>query len=148
MNWLKNYIDYKGLSVLRFEKSVGTRSTIDKAIKNNTNLRSDMLAKIIEVYKDINPSWLISGKGEMLLSSENTGFKNSFSAGNTLDITSLLTYLLENNQTLIQDESFRDYIKMNMVELETEETKIANQQKREALKKVVRERLLNKDFKK
>ncbi len=70
MKWLKEYINYKGMSVLHFEKSIGTRSTIDKAIKANSKLRSDILAKIIEVYTDINPRWLLTGKGDMLLVTE------------------------------------------------------------------------------
>lgn len=67
MRWLKKYIDYKGISVLSFEKSVGTRSTIDKAIKNDSNLRSDLLAKIIETYPEISPSWLLTGEGRMII---------------------------------------------------------------------------------
>jgi len=71
MNWLKNYIEYKAISILAFEKSLETRSTIDKAIKNSSNLRSDLIAKIIETYPDINPTWLITGKGKMLLTDVN-----------------------------------------------------------------------------
>ena len=89
MNWLKEYIDYKGISVLSFEKSIGTRSTIDKAIKNNSNLRSDILAKIIETYTDINPEWLLTGKGKMLSS-------DSRSSLNDFEIEEIVTYLFNN----------------------------------------------------
>lgn len=68
MKWLKEFIDYKRLSVSAFEKSIETRSTIGKAISNNSNLRSDLLAKIIEVYEDVNTDWLLTGKGEMIKS--------------------------------------------------------------------------------
>ena len=67
MNHLKKYIDYKGISVLAFEKSIGTRSTIDKAIKANTNLRSDIITRIIEKYTDINVNWILTGEGEMIV---------------------------------------------------------------------------------
>lgn len=67
MKHLLQFIDYKGLTIHAFEKKLGIRSTIDKAIKQNTNLRSDIFTKIIETFPEINASWLITGKGEMLL---------------------------------------------------------------------------------
>ena len=66
MKWIKQYIDYKGITVYSFEKKIGTRSTIDKAIKTNSKLRSDILAKIIEKFDDIRAEWLLTGEGEML----------------------------------------------------------------------------------
>lgn len=72
MNWLSKYIEFKGLSVLAFEKTIETRSTIGKAIANNSNLRSDILAKILEVHSDINPFWLVTGKGNMLKDEKTT----------------------------------------------------------------------------
>ena len=66
MNWIKQLIDYKNISILSFEKSIGTRRTIDIVIMNNSNLRSDLLTKIIETYPEINTHWLLTGKGEML----------------------------------------------------------------------------------
>ena len=142
MNWLKNYIEYKAISVLSFEKSVGTRSTIDKAIKNSSNLRSDLLAKIIETYSDINPSWLITGKGKMLLD------PNSINNGNLLeqflssseDISEITRLLLEKNDLLMQSSSFRQYMKSNIDLLEIEE----EEKNLEAKKKKVKEDIIKK----
>ena len=72
MIWLKEYIDYKELSVFQFEKKLEVRSTIDKAIKTGSNLRSDILAKILFEFPDVNPDWLLTGKGEMLKSNTST----------------------------------------------------------------------------
>ena len=66
MIWLKQFIEYQGISTFAFEKKIGVKSTIEKAIRANTNLRSDILAKIIEVFPEINPKWLLTGTGEML----------------------------------------------------------------------------------
>lgn len=110
MNWLRKYIDHLGVSVLHFEKSVNTRSTIDKAIKNNSNLRSDILAKIIEVYPDVNPKWLISGEGNMLLVEKDKEYNLDIN----LNIPSLIQYLLDNNDKLILNENFCNYIRINM----------------------------------
>lgn len=70
MNWLIQFIDYKRISVLSFEKKIGVRSTIQKAISGNSNLGSNLLAKIVVEFPEINPEWLITGKGEMLRNSE------------------------------------------------------------------------------
>lgn len=66
MKWIQQYIDYKGITVYNFEKKLGTRSTIHKAIKSNSKLRSDILSKIIETFSDIKAEWLLTGEGEML----------------------------------------------------------------------------------
>ena len=49
-----------------FEKKIGIRSTIQKAIRDNSNLGSNNLAKIVSEFPEINPEWLLTGKGEML----------------------------------------------------------------------------------
>jgi chromosome segregation ATPase len=66
MKHLLQYIDFKGLTIHNFEKKIGIRGSLDKAIKQNTNVRGDIFTKIIEEFEDINPEWLITGKGEML----------------------------------------------------------------------------------
>ena len=66
INWIKQLIDYKDISILSFDKSIGTKSTIEKVIKNNSNIRSDHLTKIIETYPEINTLWPLTGNGEML----------------------------------------------------------------------------------
>jgi hypothetical protein len=66
MKHLLQFIEFQRISIFNFEKKIGVRSTIDKAIKSNSNLRSDILSKIIEQFPEINPAWLVTGKGEML----------------------------------------------------------------------------------
>ncbi len=70
MNWLQQFIDYKGISVFAFEKKIGKRSTIQKAIRDGSNLGSNILSKIIDEFPEINPLWLLTGKGEMLRSED------------------------------------------------------------------------------
>ncbi len=92
MNWLNKYIDYKGISVFAFEKKIGVRSTISKAINANSNLGSNLLAKIIVEFPEINPYWLITGDGEMI--------KNDKKSVN---------YELENENILTLNEPKSDY---------------------------------------
>lgn len=64
---LKEYIDYKQISVSAFEKSIGmSNATLRNALVNKGTIGANKLEKIIETYSDLNPAWLITGEGEML----------------------------------------------------------------------------------
>lgn len=39
---------------------------IGKAISNNSGINSNSIEKILHAYKDLNPEWLLTGKGSML----------------------------------------------------------------------------------
>ena len=64
---LKEYIDIKGLSIAAFERSIGmSNASFGKSLKNNGAIGSDKLENILSVYPDINPDWLLTGRGSML----------------------------------------------------------------------------------
>lgn len=65
---LKQFIDAKGLTIASFEKSIGmSNASFGKSLKNNGAIGSDKLENILSVYSDINPMWLLTGQGEMLI---------------------------------------------------------------------------------
>jgi repressor LexA len=65
---LKLYIDEKGISIAAFERSIGmSNASFGKSLKNNGAIGSDKLENILRVYPDINPEWLLTGNGEMLV---------------------------------------------------------------------------------
>lgn len=69
LNRLKKYIDYKGISISAFEKSIGmSNASFGKSLKNGGSIGGDKLEKILSVYPDINAEWLLTGGGEMLKS--------------------------------------------------------------------------------
>lgn len=69
LNRLKKYIDYKGISISAFEKSIGmSNASFGKSLKNGGSIGGDKLEKILSVYPDINAEWLLTGAGEMLKS--------------------------------------------------------------------------------
>ncbi len=71
---LKEYIDAKGISISAFEKSIGmSNASFGKALKNNGAIGSDKLENILSVYSDINPEWLLTGHGPMLLTPQTSG---------------------------------------------------------------------------
>ncbi|MPN43245.1 hypothetical protein SDC9_190804 [bioreactor metagenome] len=66
---LKQYIDYKGISVSAFEKSIGMgNASFGKSLKNKGAIGTDKLENILSTYPDISPEWLLTGQGGMLRS--------------------------------------------------------------------------------
>jgi len=63
---LGEYIEAKGYSYYAFENSVNaSRGGISKAVKEGKSIGSNMLAKILSAYPDLNAEWLLTGQGEM-----------------------------------------------------------------------------------
>ena len=63
---IKAYLDAKKISVNAFENKVGmSHGAFRKAINENKSIQTDRLEKIISIYEDISPVWLLTGKGEM-----------------------------------------------------------------------------------
>ncbi|MEC3875973.1 S24 family peptidase [Chryseobacterium salviniae] len=68
---VKQYIDFKGLNNSTFEKKIElSNGYIGTQIKRNADLGEGVLIKILDNCLDINPEWLLTGKGEMLKSSK------------------------------------------------------------------------------
>ena len=64
---LKQFIDYKGVSVRKFEQICDINmSTIQTAITKNKTIGSDKLVKIAENFRDLNMNWLFLGVGSMI----------------------------------------------------------------------------------
>ena len=77
---LKKYIDHKGMSMRQFDLSVSASDGyIQRTYKNSSSVGSDLIEKIIATYTDLNPYWLVTGKGEMLkeIESENHAFEET-----------------------------------------------------------------------
>lgn len=63
---LGKYIDFKGISYYAFENALGvSRGSISKAVKENKNIGANVLENILITYEDLNPEWLMTGKGDM-----------------------------------------------------------------------------------
>jgi phage repressor protein C with HTH and peptisase S24 domain len=72
---IKQYIDFKGLRISSFEKEVGmSNGSFASQLKNNKTIGVDKLENILNKYPEINPIWILTGKGEMTL--RTTFFEN------------------------------------------------------------------------
>lgn len=63
---LKEFIDYKSISLNSFDVSIGaSNGYIGRMIKNNASIGSDVIEKISCVFPELNLIWLITGEGDM-----------------------------------------------------------------------------------
>jgi len=87
------YLEHKGISKLAFYKAIGvTNGYLDK----KQTIGAEKIAVITEIYSDLNLSWLITGKGEMLNpEGEYTGDER------TLKPNEIISKLVLQNETLI-----------------------------------------------
>lgn len=64
---LKQYIDFKGISVAAFERSIGmANASFGKSLKKQGAIGTDKLENILNIYPDISPLWLLKGEGNMI----------------------------------------------------------------------------------
>lgn len=64
---IKEYLDFKGITNQKFEIEVGySNGAFGTQLKNDKSIGSDKLENILNAYSDINPEWLLTGKGSML----------------------------------------------------------------------------------
>ena len=68
---IKLFIEHKNISLRRFDESIGmSKGYMSRQIKTNASVGGDVLARIIDAYPELNPVWLLQGKGDMLLIKE------------------------------------------------------------------------------
>lgn len=65
---LKQYIDFKGISVAAFERSIGmANASFGKSLKKQGAIGTDKLENILNICPDISPMWLLKGIGDMIM---------------------------------------------------------------------------------
>jgi hypothetical protein len=68
---LKQYIDFKGISVAAFERSIGmANASFGKPLKKQGAIGTDKLENILNTYPDISPMWLLKGIGDMIMAND------------------------------------------------------------------------------
>lgn len=98
---IKEYIDYKGISIRAFEISCGfSNGSFASQLKNNKTIGVDKLENILNIYSEINANWILTGKGKML----------NFELQNILQEPKLEYNFSENTNELIETQ--RQLLKM------------------------------------
>lgn len=76
---LKQFINYKGVSILSFAKKCGiSEGSIRKVLNENTSITSTSLQKIAENFPEINLDWLLTGRGSMIYGESITTTKHIY----------------------------------------------------------------------
>lgn len=64
---LGQFLDKKGISFYAVENALSAgRGSISKAVKEGKSIGSNTLENILNLYVDLNPTWLLTGEGNML----------------------------------------------------------------------------------
>ena len=67
-NRIGQIIKDRGISTRAFEQQIGcSNGVISKCINKGTDISSQWVTKIIETFVEINPRWLLTGEGSMLV---------------------------------------------------------------------------------
>ncbi len=110
---IKEFIDYKGLSVRKFEEMTGfSNGSFASQFKNNKTIGVDKVENILNVFPEINTEWLLTGVGEMLKTEGSAPKKDSDQS----EILALLRWkvnkLEEENAELKKELANQDRYKM------------------------------------
>jgi hypothetical protein len=69
---IRKVIEYKGISERKFTKEIGVANGF---LSKVSDVGSSKLMKILNVYPEINPTWLLTGEGNMILD-DDTDLRN------------------------------------------------------------------------
>lgn len=65
------FMQHEGVTTFQMNKAAGlSRTLLAKAIDNHQGLSSSTIEKISHTYPNLNIDWLITGRGEMLMTDE------------------------------------------------------------------------------
>ena len=117
---LQQYIEYKELAVKSLDAALGVADGYtEKQLKNKEAVGSDILEKLFLQYPDLNPTWLLTGKGKMLLHKASVKEAGRDHQINTPYITALLDKLPVDHIIgyIYENEKRRGFDKSKMYEL-------------------------------
>lgn len=83
---LAHYSKLKGVSLNKISTEIGvSNSYFSKMVRNDANIGSDIMEKILRAYNDINPAWFVLGEGNMFRLSDKTNSKENLTVSNGKD---------------------------------------------------------------
>ncbi len=98
------YLDSKGISKYKFSKDLGvSNGFLDK----KREIGTDKYANILEYFPDINPEWLLTGKGEMLRDNNNVCIAKKDAHGIPLIPASAMAGMFSGDVQILEHECDR-----------------------------------------
>lgn len=104
---IKQFIDYKGIAISAFEKSIGmANASFGKSLKKGGTIGADKLENILKVYPDLNSHWVITGEGNMIngelapLAQDTTAVLLRLLAEKDMDIRALIEMLRKKDEQI------------------------------------------------
>lgn len=68
---IRQFIENKGISKRKFDEKISqSDGYIGKQIRNDASIGSEVLEKICALFPELNPTWLLTGKGQMIIEEE------------------------------------------------------------------------------
>ena len=93
-------IKEKGISTRALEQAIGcSNGVISRCISKGTDISISSLwvSKIIEIHNDINPTWLLTGKGDIY-------YNTSSTTTQTTELSSLLALIREKEEIIREQD--------------------------------------------
>ena len=135
---LGEYFEYKGVSIYSVENTIDvSRGSISKPINEGTNIGSGVLEKILNQYEDLNALWLMTGKGNMLVSSITASdyFTEPLQQSDYLKIIDLV---IENEAAFMKIPQFQKLTDSLFLHTKMEALELELQQKLERIKQSIK----------
>ena len=121
---IKEYLTYKGINNKRFEESVGlSNGSFASQLKRNGTIGVNRLEDILTIYYDLNPTWVLLGTGNMLLTESISSLNEGKSAYKTKSIPGIDNFMQELIDRIYQLECDMEAIKMiHKIDVELEKS--------------------------
>ena len=74
---VEQIINYKRFNIRSFEEEINvSNNSVGTAIRRKSSFKSNVLNKILHSFPEINPTWLLTGREEMLINNKVEGIAN------------------------------------------------------------------------
>lgn len=115
--------------VTNFERQMGaSNTTLRKPIDNNKEIGTKWLIEVCKKYPQVNPEWLLTGKGEMLRKESNQLQEPAPEYGEFKEKYENLLKLYEKTES--ENESLKDHIQTLKTALKSHEKTIADKEEK------------------
>ena len=140
MNPIKQLIEYEKITQKEFSEKIDVRQQyVNKLINGNVGMGASIIRKIAVQYPNVNLRWLLGFPGEDMFIDKEGGSGGTAS----YKIESIIRYLYENNDVLLEDSLFREFIRSNIEVLNIEKEQEALEEKKAEIKATLQEKLKN-----